>query len=139
MGAKSMLRRNLIVFAAIVGTVTLGAPALAADNPTTQQLYEWCRADRNSPTYFQERAYCHGFINGIFDVMTAVGTIGPRLFKSDRELLQPFAACTPDAVTAGALRQVFINWAESHPTQWNLGPGAGVATALRTAWPCQAN
>jgi hypothetical protein len=34
------------------------------------------------------------------------------------------------------LRQVFINWAEKNPTDWQLGAVQGVMTAFQETWPC---
>lgn len=79
------------------------------------------------------------FISGVASAMQGVGYVvnDTNATAAERLPLVPFAMCFQDDVSFGQMKQVFINWAEKHPTDWQRPEGAGVWLALQEAWPCK--
>lgn len=45
--------------------------------------------------------------------------------------------CNTEFVSAGQMRQAFINWAEKNPTKWQLPESFGAWSAIAEAWRCR--
>ena len=110
---------------ATVVALTLSRIALAAGKQDVQALYYMCKK-----TGTTEYWICAGFVGGVADLM-GLFPVGPR----DREpALKAFSMCA--SPSHGAMVQAFINWAETHPEQWDQPQVNGVVQALRSQWPC---
>jgi hypothetical protein len=107
-------------WAVALACLLLAGPASGAGTKTVQDLINDCRSGVN-----YEQAYCLGFIAG--SVM---------LHNGDSVAVTLWAACSADEPTFGAMRQAFLNWADKHPEDWNIGALAGVALAIKATWPC---
>jgi hypothetical protein len=81
------------------------------------EFYQSCTASRNSPYYFQEIAYCQGFLDGVFQ--------------------ESGGYCPPGPVQTGALIMIVTNYMQTHPQDLPMQSGAVVLRAYTTAWPCQ--
>ena len=102
-----------------ITTVMLMVAAPAAAIMQTDDLLRWCEADRAS------RAYCDGYMVGFFEGID-VGVSRAR-----------WSYCMPDGkINFGQLRQIFIDWAKSHPEHHDLPPSITMVFALRNAFPC---
>ncbi len=100
-----------------------GATLQASDLRTSiQGLYQECTGENVYDKYA-----CAGYIAATMDNMTIIGAtdVGPT-----------FGICPTTAITVGAARQVFINWAQKNPDKWTLLRYVGVVYALRETWPC---
>lgn len=129
---SSVLR--LLVLAPIASH---GAAASSAV-PETQQtayLYESCQRDESS----RLRSYCLGYLSGVFDLATGLGTVMALSSDNDARHAKELnlAACQPnEAVSLATIRQVFLRWVEKHPAQLHQSSLTGVISALREKWPC---
>src|SRR5262245_12086825 len=101
---------------------------------TIQALYENCK----SPETVQQ-LICMSYLSGFSSMMTIVATVSmdDKTPPEKQEVLKIFGLCNPDFVSNGQLRQVFINWAEKHPEQWQQEQSLGAWSALHEAWPCR--
>ena len=119
---------------AVIGALFLASPCLAEDRlDTIQDLYSECK----SPESIAQIS-CLRFISGVASAMQGVGFVASDTSAPREHRLQliPFAMCNSEPVSLGQMKQVFINWAEKHPTQWQGPEGGGVWLALQEAWPC---
>lgn len=120
-----------------VGVLALIAAGLFSSNASAepanvQGLLDQC----NSEMTASEFLYCLGYVGGVSDVMILNGIIAKNNPSID-PVLKRFATCPSSAVSRGASRQAFVNWAQKHPEQWTLGTTQGVVFALRDVWPCR--
>ncbi|MGH7032934.1 MAG: Rap1a/Tai family immunity protein [Stellaceae bacterium] len=128
----------------ILTPIASHSPARAADSsavPETQQtayLFESCQRDESS----RLRSYCLGYLSGVFDLATGLGTVMAQSSGNDGRHAKErnLAACQPnEAVSLAAVRQVFLSWVEKHPAQLHQSSLTGVISALREKWPCAPN
>lgn len=128
------------VFAAVMVVLSfgIGARAEGADGAasagsqvftTVQELYNNCIASQLSYTTVSSLSNCRGYIGGVVEMMMVIGAAPDAAQRI-------FGMCPKDAVTQGAVTQVFKNWAEKHPEMWSKPRVLGVMTALQEAWPC---
>ena len=117
--------RKLIVAVALVIAVLLSPSVKAAEDEvpkTVQDFISACKEDS------QWVGFCMGMIKGI--------QFG--LFANSREKTTgKFRICTPKVVSLGQYRQVFLNWANAHPKEWQYEATAGILIALVEAYPCK--
>jgi hypothetical protein len=105
---------------------------------TTQGLYALCKSPNSV-----DNLRCGEYLGGVSDIMSLSGTGSelPDYSAAQRSALKVLGLCFPaseaNGVTVGVLVQVFINWAEKHPTQWNIHRSFGAAAAFQEAWPCK--
>jgi hypothetical protein len=59
-----------------------------------------------------------------------------HLSADARRTMWPFAICNKEKVSGLQLRQVFVNWAEKNPTDWQKQEFIGAWSAIQDAWPC---
>jgi hypothetical protein len=95
----------------------LALTATTAQARTRFEVYQSCTASQNNPYYFQEIAYCQGFVDGVF----AAGD----------------GFCGTGTVQTGALRMVVVNYARTHPQDLSMAAGIVVQRAFAAAWPCK--
>jgi hypothetical protein len=135
--------RSSVLWLLLLAPIAFPAPARAAASsavPETQQtayLYESCQRDESS----RLRSYCLGYLSGVFDLATGLGTVmalsSGTDVRHDREW--NLSACQPnEAVSLATIRQVFLSWVEKHPAQLHQSSLTGVISALREKWPCDA-
>jgi hypothetical protein len=113
----------IVIYLPIRASMALTASAQLAKQQTTQDLYRLCKSDDS-----QVLSYCYGYLEGVFDVITTLGTAMAVAHQTDVQHFQElmFTACNETTVSLGAVRQVFINWAEKHPKRWGeVDPMAG--------------
>lgn len=132
-----------VLWLLLLAPIAFPAPARAAASsavPETQQtayLFESCQRDESS----RLRSYCLGYLSGVFDLATGLGTV--MALSSDDDLQHgkawTLSACQPnEAVSLATIRQVFMSWVEKHPAQLHQSSLTGVISALREKWPCGA-
>jgi hypothetical protein len=97
---------------------------------SVQGLYQTCKA----PNGATDASPCIEYIAGIADQMVLNSVLREKVRAESWRLVSSLAIC--DAPTYGAMRQVFINWAEKHPEKWSNPRSIGVVQALHEAWPC---
>jgi Rap1a immunity proteins len=135
MRSEWRIRTNLVsasIFALMVCSGILPAEAKAAVTEdsflvrTTGDLVDLCKATSADPLYTAAVNFCHGFSVGVYRVLEADNQAKTRhLFcVSDR---------TPRRTESIA---AFVQWADAHPDQKNLGPADGIAAYLQQQFPC---
>lgn len=132
-----------VLWLLLLAPIAFPAPARAAASsevPETQQtayLYESCQRDESS----RLRSYCLGYLSGVFDLATGLGTVMALSSGADvrHDKEWNLSACQPnEAVSLATIRQVFLSWVEKHPAQLHQSSLTGVISALREKWPCDA-
>lgn len=110
----------------------LEAPAAAATPVTVQDLYQQC-----SSTSDIAAISCINYLEGITDMMELIGTVeeNPSVPYSSRTALAALSVCRP-VITGGQLRQVFVQWAEQNPKEWQNPKQGGAWLAIEKTWPC---
>lgn len=134
--------RSSVLWLLLLAPIAFPAPARAASSavPETQQtayLYESCQRDESS----RLRSYCLGYLSGVFDLATGLGTVMALSSGTDVRHAREWnlSACQPnEAVSLATIRQVFLSWVEKHPAQLHQSSLTGVISALREKWPCDA-
>jgi hypothetical protein len=132
----------ILCLCVLLASVCHGPARAAASStvPETQQtayLYESCRRDESS----RLRSYCLGYLSGVFDLATGLGTVMALSSEDDVKhgKAWTFSACQPnEAVGLATIREVFLSWVEKHPAQMHQSSLIGVISALREKWPCEA-
>lgn len=119
--------KRLAVLALIVAG--LFPSSTVAQEQNVQTLLDNCNS-----TDAKQFMYCLGYIGGASDVMVLNGGILKN--NPSIDILKRFAMCPPSAITYGASRQAFVNWAKNHPEAWTQSMALGVVVALRDVWPC---
>ena len=117
----------------LTGTVRAEEPFKAP--MTIQDLYQDCKS-----ASYDQTMLCLAFIQGAAGMQQLAGVVAntaDNMTADQREALVTFSACHPAGVTFNQMKQVFINWAEKHPGQWQDSHVVGVALALKEAWPCK--
>ncbi|WP_425351671.1 Rap1a/Tai family immunity protein [Mesorhizobium helmanticense] len=107
----------------------LFSPSAVAEDLNVQRLLAQCNS-----TAVQDWWYCLGYVGATSDVMMLNGVA--LNVNPSSSALKDLAICPPTAVSYGASRQAFINWAQKHPENWSASMGVGVVLALREVWPC---
>lgn len=95
---------------------------------SVQFLLDACKAE----TATIDKGFCYGVVSSTAQFTAA--QCGGRQFA---EMDLPMAADVPQEVTYGAMRQIFLNWAEANPTKWNKAMVVGVAEAFAESYPCR--
>ena len=100
-----------------------------AERIKVQDMVGYCKA----PTESHDLYFCMGQADG---VMQAIVT--ETYIRKTNKVAVPgaFDACPPKFLTVAQLIQVFLNWANRHPADWQLTSGLGFATAFSEAYPC---
>lgn len=117
-------------------TVLFSSVAHAADDSfstTIQGVLTLCKGDAGS------ELQCLYFLKGSSSVFEMLGTLqeSANAPQARKEVLASFGLCGQGMVTLGQIKQVFINWAEKNPRDWQLPATYGVWIAVREAWPCK--
>jgi hypothetical protein len=106
-------------------TISLQPTTATADAGTfrdnVQELLAWCKKPTGSPEFW----YCMGFINGVGQLLLAIGPEHLYGICTDNDLPQ-----------LPAMVQAFRNWAEQNPRHWDKPALTGVNVALSLTWPC---
>jgi Rap1a immunity proteins len=121
-------------FAIALAALLLAGPARAADFLTTSDLRSYCMS-QNATSQLVWKYY----LQGIVDVTIMAGIIHEGLeTRKDRESSATMAVCygSDDTVTADAIQQIFLNWANQLPKEWSRPAGFAAVAALRETWPC---
>jgi len=72
-----------------------------------------------------DRSYCNGYVGGIVDSITEVGSMSGR------------KACLPAGVMSSQARDVVIQWLQRNPQVRHFTAPGLVAKALSEAFPCR--
>jgi hypothetical protein len=102
-------------------TALLQVPGTATAH-AVQELLELCQ--HPNPGYSVDAAYCLGYVSGVGEVLSG---------------LRRTCDAPGGPPTAGALVQVFVNWAQQNPQHWAQLSLFGVSQALVATRPCPAN
>lgn len=107
--------RTVLAAAALLGTLALSAPASAESG---MQFYNQCGTGAEAG--FFNRPYCHGYLTGFFDAMSATGTIchGPDI--NDTQIVM-----------------VVQNWLRFHAADLQHPAHLMIRNAMLNAWPCR--
>ena len=100
------------ITALVIVLVTSAAHAM-----TGYEFYQQCDAQRSSPYYFQDLAFCTGFVSGVY--MAGSGY------------------CPPNTVQVGMERMVVLNYMRTHPQDLAMEAATVVQRAYANPWPCQ--
>ena len=97
-------------------------PVVAQDNrDDVQEMLGFC--EEEYPTF--SVGVCMGRIQGIYEFLAFNCKYNPDGPSMDAV-----------GVSYGAVQQVFINWANANPKNWNDHWAVGLATALEETFPC---
>jgi len=126
--------------AVMIAAMLCGASASLAQTPvpdlnTTQGIYEQCKSE--DPV---DEISCLRYLTGVANMMELLGVVTQQPSVNRAALSQAgiFKASICYANYNGTkLRQIFINWAETNPTQWERPSLGGAVAAFQEAWPCQ--
>ncbi len=88
------------------------------------ELLSLCLDPEDGP--FVTHGYCMGYISGIADAMGAGSEVNG------------YAACFPEGVAAGNLRDVVVRWLSDNPQAQHNNAEELVAEALSVFFPCTA-
>ena len=88
-------------------------------------LYEYCTAEKGSSTYYQDNAYCSGYVIGAVDAMEVSREINKK------------PQCVPTGATRGQVVAVFMKWINDHPEARSYDASALVTIAISTGFRCQ--
>jgi hypothetical protein len=110
------------IAAALVASVVSGPAMAAKDNNSGNQLLEDCTSKRGSIS----RGFCTGFVQGFMHGITVFKKIGATI---------PY--CTPDQVTIGQRRDIFINYLQAHPESRHNYAGMLYSLAMTEKFPCK--
>jgi len=119
----------------MAGLTTQPAFASDASQPdSVQAMREWCHATMDDP----RRSACIAFVSGIGSYMIEIGVyqMDTTIRQEYREALTKVSICPKEAVSGGQFVQVFLNWSDKNPKEWQSTATAGVFAALIEAWPC---
>lgn len=96
------------------------------DNPNSvRTLMKDCGSEQAVNRY-----YCLGYVAGILH------GFGIKIVDESNEAIREPVFCPSERVTADQASQIFINWAEQNPEQWNADTWMGVVNALIEVYPC---
>ena len=110
------------------------------DRYNTQHLYKSCIS--RDPT---ESLVCMSYLAGVADTMANVATFSRALAESEpssegaamtKKFEDGAGICAPKNYTGGLLKQIFVNWALKHPTNWTDHRLIGAMESLHDAFPC---
>lgn len=111
------------VWLALVGAIGIAVSAAGASaaepRPTLVDGKELLRLCRTNP------GICQGYIAGVADVMSTVGTI------------HGYASCVPASVTVKQHAAAVVKWMEAHHDDLGFTAHSIVAEALAEAYPCK--
>ena len=122
---------GIVTFAA---AFLLAGAAFAATDKTTQDLYYEC-SDKNPANEIA----CVRYLDGVASTMMFSASLLSELKDASPQAQRTryiLGLCPGSTITAGQMRQVFINWAKRNPKSWQQIEFAGAFAALREAWPC---
>jgi hypothetical protein len=128
---------KIVCGAFIAALVAASVSAYGADSNTKiphtiQDLYTECSSQDED-----NQLLCLAYLATSRENVTFIGrALFTPLRNPTADRLRKILYCVPNEVTNGQLRQVFINWAEKNPKDWQTVAVAGVIVALREAWPC---
>ena len=114
-----MPQRHMIGITVLMLGATAPQPAIAQVGETVAQFYKSCRAEGG-----RVNGRCDSYIEGAADTMAAFGRGG-----------NPNGICG-GGYNKGQLSRVVMAWVPRNRGAWNLPRLAGVAFALREAYPC---
>ena len=128
------------LFSTVAATFMLCASASAADLDG-QTLADGCKKKS------LERIACLGYIEGYFDgfvsndkIMTAFlkdnVRSGHLSVEAKAERVDRPAYCVDDEIPAEMVREVYLDWAESHPEALDQPAASALFLALADAYPC---
>ena len=110
-----MINAMRFSFWIILAFLMVISPCKAADLMTVGELYAKCTSRNYNGI---DHTFCAGY---------ALGSVYNA----------PAQVCMNGNVMAGAVVQVFINWAQFHPERWADSAGSGMENAMISAWPCR--
>lgn len=118
---------------ALIRLIAAGACLLNVSSPSRasfrngNELLPDCLSGPSDSTYYQNQAYCIGYIIGVVDDQSLYAdALGKRLY------------CLRPEVTAGQIKDVVVAYFQRHPEKRDFGGAALVITALMEAFPCAA-
>jgi len=119
-----------ILLAVFALTLLMPVGAQAQDDPfsNVQSLRKNCREIHKTLTGFA----CLGFLEGTYRMMDLVASMA-EVGSDERKFL---GVCPSVRPTGGQMLQIFLNWADTNPTEWQHGPSVGVVIAFARAFPC---
>ncbi len=115
--------------------------AASAEEFTGQTLADGCKKQT------LERIACLGYITGYFDgfvsndrIMTAYlkdnVSSGYLVVEAKDQRVDKPAYCVDDEIPAELVRDVYLDWAETHPEALDQPAAAALFDALADAYPC---
>ena len=105
-----------LVVAAIAGALTIFASSASAE--TGMQFYNQCGTGVTGG--FLNRPFCHGYVMGFFDALSATGAI-----------------CHGPGVEDTQIMIVVQDWLRSHAANLQYPAHVMIRNAMVNAWPCR--
>ncbi|MFZ4382868.1 MAG: Rap1a/Tai family immunity protein, partial [Sandarakinorhabdus sp.] len=103
----------------------LSASATAGYFQDGNKLYRVCTAEKGEASYFQDIAFCTGYIAGVID----------QIELSSEYTKNSSQACTPENATQGQLRDILIKYLRNNPEKRNLAGSTLVVLSMLEAFP----
>lgn len=116
-----MARHGLLAALILFAMTGAGSATFTGGN----DLLENCTVDKSEVIYYQRKALCMGYIQGVADS-----------FACDKDLFG-FRWRSPAGVTTGQLLMVVEKYLRSNPNELHYSGSSLVAAALDQAFPCE--
>lgn len=120
-----------------LGLMFMLMPSLSKAQVSTADVL-WLYRQCKSPSPAQQNS-CAAYVLGMADIMSSIGGVyANSKTEEERTFFKQLAIagmCGPP-VSAGMLRQAFIDWVEAHPNERKTSMAVGVMSALQETWPC---
>ena len=113
---------KFLVFVFFFSLIVVPSGQSEASELSVQDLLESCKGGRGE---FAE-GFCLGTMNGAMHLLLLNRWVGAS----------PFRICPAEGISTGQARQIFVNWAEKNPKEWQKEASVAVFASLALAYPC---
>ena len=108
----------------LVGLTLISFKSMAAFY-TGNDIYNMCKTEKSSATYYQNSSSCNGYVVGVYDHI--IGTTKSGVL------------CIGSGVTAGQVVKMFLKYSEDNPSKLNKPAELLVENAIYEAFKCKKN
>jgi len=118
------MRYICCVLTVVLGLIPSNSQAEFSYSKTVQDLYNACKGPGS-------QSFCIGYIMASYDALEVMGEVGAQTDGGSK-----LGICNDPKISYGAIKQVFIRWAEKNPQNWTMHQFAGLMTMFMEIWPC---
>jgi hypothetical protein len=108
-----------LIFVGLLGISAQGSAAYFKGG----ELLKLCESES-----FTEKNYCRMYLSGVVDAHEML---------ADWDGMPKKYFCTPNGVSLGQLRRIYIKYANEMARDWHKGAGGMVISAFWRAFPCE--